>query len=171
MPRTKGRPGDTPRPPVPDGLIAPSVRASPWLPAHFDARASTRTLTRPPGQLRSCPSSGVRLPSPQLAASPLGTLAAVAFTGCGTAPQTFWWGAVRGSTTLGSQTSWHRQTHVPCALGSGSHPAAFLGVLGAPHSAFLTLSFVRAQLKSRLFPEGSASAPAASSPRATLRSI
>lgn len=41
----------------------------------------------------------------QRVTSPVGTLPAVAFTGSGTKPQTFWWGAGQGSTTLGSQTS------------------------------------------------------------------
>lgn len=46
-------------------------------------------------------------------------------------------------------------------------PAAFPGVLGAPHSAFLTLSSLKAQLTSCPFPGDSVSAPAPSSPRAT----
>lgn len=63
------------------------------------------------------------------------------------------WGVFQGSTILGGWTDkLDSQTHT-CSLSSGSHQAAFLGVLSVPHSSFPILSFLKAQLKPHLFPE------------------
>lgn len=82
----------------------------------------------------------------------------MAFTGYGTKPQVFW-GGVQGSTILGGRTDeLDSQTHT-CPPSSGSHQAAFLGVLSVPHSSFPILSLLKAQLKPHLFPEDLVTTP------------
>lgn len=135
-------------------------QSSSQIPTRCSSFASIQMLRRPTGQLVTAQGSESTLshvPLP-LSACHLSTQGSAWWLSLAMAPSPRLLGGVSGLHHIRGSDKLDSQTHT-CPPSSGSHQAAFLGVLSVPHSSFPILSFLKAQLKPHLFPEDLVTTP------------